>query len=68
MVRARIPERAAMSISGHRTREVFDRYNIVNEDDIKEALTQTFEYLDTKKEKANPLFSANIGQNTANKK
>ena len=45
LIRASVPERVAMLLTGHKTRAIFDRYNIINEQELLEAGDQLVAYL-----------------------
>lgn len=66
MTRAGVPEKIAMAIAGQKTRAIFDRYNITNEEDIRAGQTRTQEYLTRRR--GTPPFSAEHGQDADNKK
>ena len=48
MRKAGMPESVIMEITGHSTREMFDRYNTVDEDDTRNAINQLSRMFDEK--------------------
>lgn len=45
LVRVGVRQRVALSISGHKTRSILDRYNIVSDRDLRDATPRTQDYL-----------------------
>jgi len=44
MIRSGVPQNVAMKIRGHKTASMFRRYDICDEDDLREAMTSVARY------------------------
>jgi integrase len=55
MIRAGVAQRIAMDITGHRTMSMFQRYNITDTDELRDALLKTQLYRDEQKPKVRAI-------------
>ena len=54
LIRANVPERVAMLLTGHKSRAIFDRYNIIHEQELLDAGDQLVAYLAQHRVRASP--------------
>ena len=55
MIRSGVPQRIAMDVTGHKTQSMFQRYNITDTDDLRDALRRTQLYRDEQQKKVRTI-------------
>lgn len=61
LVRAGVGEKLAMQLTGHRTRNIFDRYNIISDADLHEASERQQAYLAKQKQEPTTVTPMTAG-------
>jgi hypothetical protein len=55
MIRAGVAQTIAMAVSGHKTATIFQRYNITDTSDLRDALSKTALYREAGREKVRSI-------------